>query len=83
MDSGSIAEARIGLANVGGTPMRATATEQALVGASSMAEIEAACAQAADGLEPFADEDADVEFRKHLVTVLTKRAVATAAGISS
>ena len=83
MDSGSIAEARIGLANVGGTPMRATATEQALVGASSMAEIEAACAQAADGLEPFADEDADVEFRKHLVTVLTKRAVAKAAGISS
>ncbi|MEC7590722.1 MAG: xanthine dehydrogenase family protein subunit M [Actinomycetota bacterium] len=83
MDSGSIAEARIGLANVGGTPMRASATEQALVGASSLAEIEAACAQAADGLEPFADEDADVEFRKHLVTVLTKRAVATAAGISS
>lgn len=83
MDSGSIAEARIGLANVGGTPMRASATEQALVGASSMAEIEAACAQAADGLEPFADEDADVEFRKHLVTVLTKRAVARAAGISS
>jgi carbon-monoxide dehydrogenase medium subunit len=83
MDSGSIAEARIGLANVGGTPMRASATEQALVGASSMAEIEAACAQAADGLEPFADEDADVEFRKHLVTVLTKRAVAREAGISS
>ncbi len=83
MDSGSIAEARIGLANVGGTPMRASATEQALVGASSMAEIEAACAQAADGLEPFADEDADVEFRKHLVRVLTKRAVARAAGISS
>ncbi len=83
MDSGSIAEAHLGLANVGGTPMRASATEQALVGASSMAEIEAACAQAADGLEPFADEDADVEFRKHLVTVLTKRAVATAAGISS
>ena len=83
MDSGSIAEARFGLANVGGTPMRASATGQALVGASSMAEIEAACAQAADGLEPFADEDADVEFRKHLVRVLTKRAVARAAGISS
>ena len=44
---------------------------------------EAACAQAADGLQPFADEDADVEFRKHLVSVLTKRAIATAAGISS
>ena len=52
------------------------------MGASSMAEIEAACAQAADGLEPFADEDADVDFRKRLLTVLTKRAAA-AAGISS
>ena len=82
MDSGSIAEVRIGLANIGGTAMRATATEQALVGASSMAEIEAAGTQAADGLEPIADEDADVEFRKHLVSVLTKRAIATAAGIS-
>lgn len=29
------------------------------------------------------DADADVEFRKHLVAVLTKWAVATAAGISS
>jgi carbon-monoxide dehydrogenase medium subunit len=82
MDGGSIAEARIGLANVGGTPMRATSTEQALVGARTMADIEAACESAADGLEPFADEDADVEFRKHLVKVLTKRAVAKAAGIS-
>ena len=82
MDGGSIAEARLGLANVGGTPMRQTSTEQALVGARTMADIEAACESAADGLEPFADEDADVEFRKHLVKVLTKRAVAKAAGIS-
>lgn len=82
MDGGKIAEARIGLTNVGGTPARATAVEEALVGASTMADIEAAAAKAADGLEPFADEDADEEFRKHLARVLTKRAVAKAAGIS-
>lgn len=82
MDGGKVAEARIGLTNVGGTPMRASTVEQALVGASTMAEIEAACEHAADGLEPFADEDADIEFRKHLAKVLTKRAVAKAAGIS-
>jgi len=82
MDGGKVAEARIGLTNVGGTPMRATSTEQALVGASSIADIEAACANAADGLEPFADEDADVEFRKHLAKVLTRRAVAKAAGLA-
>jgi len=81
MDGGKIAEARIGLTNVGGTPVRATAVEQALVGASSMADIAAAAEKAADGIEPFADEDADVEFRKHLARVLTKRAVAKAAGI--
>ena len=82
MDGGKIAEARIGLTNVGGTPVRASAVEQALVGASTLADIEAAAAKASDGIEPFADEDADVEFRKHLARVLTKRAVATAAGIS-
>lgn len=82
MDGGKIAEARIGLTNVGGTPVRATAVEQALVGASSMADIEAAADKASDGIEPFADEDADVDFRKHLARVLTKRAVAKAAGIS-
>lgn len=82
MEGGKIAEARIGLTNVGGTPMRATAAEQALVGASTLAEIEAACAKASDGLEPFADDDADEEFRLHLARVLTARAVAKAAGIS-
>jgi carbon-monoxide dehydrogenase medium subunit len=81
MDGGKIAEARIGLTNVGGTPVRATAVEQALVGASSMADIAAAAENASDGIEPFADEDADVDFRKHLARVLTKRAVAQAAGI--
>ena len=82
MDGGKIAEARIGLTNVGGTPVRATAVEEALVGAASLADIAAAADKASDGIEPFADEDADVEFRKHLARVLTKRAVAAAAGVS-
>lgn len=82
MDGGKIAEARIGLTNVGGTPVRATAVEEALVGAASLADIAAAAEKASDGIDPFADEDADVDFRKHLVRVLTKRAVAKAAGIS-
>lgn len=82
MDGGKIAEARIGLTNVGGTPVRATAVEQALVGASSLADIEAAAAHASDGLAPFADDDADEEFRLHLARVLTKRAVATASGLT-
>jgi len=82
MDGGKIAEARVGLTNVGGTPARATAVEEALVGAASLADIASAAEKASDGIEPFADEDADVEFRKHLARVLTKRAVAAAAGMS-
>jgi carbon-monoxide dehydrogenase medium subunit len=82
MEGGKIAEARIGLTNVGGTPHRASAVEQALVGASSIAEIEAASMHASDGLSPFADEDADVAYRLHLARVLTARSVAKAAGIS-
>lgn len=81
MDGGKIAEARIGLTNVGGTPMRATSVEQALVGASSLADIEAAAAHASDGLAPFADDDADEEFRLHLARVLTARAVGAASGL--
>ncbi|HBK38415.1 xanthine dehydrogenase family protein subunit M [Actinomycetota bacterium] len=82
MEGGKIAEARIGLTNVGGTPHRASAVEQALVGASSIAEVEAASMYASDNLSPFADEDADVDYRLHLARVLTARSVAKAAGIS-
>ena len=48
----------------------------------AQAREEAAADKASDGLEPFSDEDADADFRKHLARVLTKRAVAKAAGIS-
>ena len=82
MDGGRIAEARIGLTNVGSTAVRASGAEAALAGASSVADVTAACAQASDGLAPFADEDADVEYRLHLARVLSARAVARAAGLA-
>jgi carbon-monoxide dehydrogenase medium subunit len=82
MDGGAIAEARIGLTNMGSGPVRATAVEQALVGASSLAEIAAAAEQAAQGTSPTSDIHADAEYREHLARVLTKRAVAKAAGLT-
>ena len=82
MEGGTIAEARLGLTNVGSSPARASAAEAALVGAASVADIEAACQHASDGLSPFADEDADVEYRLHLVRVLSARAIAKAAGLA-
>ena len=62
----------VGLVNMGSTPVRATATEQALGSGASAAD---AAALAADGTDPPADLNAGVEFRRHLATVLVRRAL--------
>jgi carbon-monoxide dehydrogenase medium subunit len=81
VDGGTIAEARIGLTNMGSTPLRATAVEQALVGKSATDEaVREACSAAADGTNPPSDLNGDSDYRKHLATVLTRRAVLAAAG---
>jgi carbon-monoxide dehydrogenase medium subunit len=80
-DGDSIAEARIGLVNMGSTPLRATATEQALVGRPATAEgVREACDLAAEGTNPPSDLNGDADYRRHLATVLTRRAVVAAAG---
>ena len=77
---GTFAEARVGLTNMGSTPIRATSVEQALVGQSATAEsVRAAAAHAPDGTNPSSDNNSDAEFRRHLATVLTSRAVLAAA----
>ena len=63
---------RIGLTNVGPTPVRATAVEQALASGSSPEE---AAEHASDGLTPSGDIRATPEYKKHLARVLTKRAI--------
>ena len=79
---GAIVEARVGLTNMGPTPVRATTAERALVGASSIDAIAVAAASAADGTSPTSDLHADADYRQHLARVLTRRAVAAAAGFS-
>ncbi|EWT06763.1 carbon monoxide dehydrogenase [Intrasporangium chromatireducens Q5-1] len=80
-EGGSIAEARVGLTNMGSTPLRATAVEQALVGQSATEEaVRQACARAADGTNPPSDLNGDADYRRHLASVLTRRAVLAAAG---
>jgi aerobic carbon-monoxide dehydrogenase medium subunit len=80
-DGGSISEARIGLTNMGSTPLRASATESALQGASATEDgVRAACDRAADGTNPPSDLNGDADYRRHLATVLTRRAVLRAAG---
>ncbi len=81
VDAGSIAEAKVGLTNMGSTPLRATAVEQALVGKPATDEaVREACAAAAEGTDPPSDLNGDADYRKHLATVLTRRAVLAAAG---
>ena len=78
---GSIAEARIGLTNMGSTPLRATSVEDALVGQPATDEaVRKAATSAADGTNPPSDLNGDSDYRKHLATVLTRRAVLSAAG---
>ena len=55
MDGGAIAEARIGLTSMGPGPVRASAVEAALVGASTLEAITAAAQRAADGTSPNSD----------------------------
>ena len=81
VDGGSIAEARVGLTNMGSTPLRARAVESALVGQSATDEaVRAAAASAAEGTNPPSDLNGDADYRRHLATVLTRRAVLAAAG---
>jgi len=81
VDGGTIAEAKIGLTNMGSTPLRATAVEQALVGKAATEDaVREACAAAADGTNPPSDLNGDADYRRHLATVLTRRAVLAAAG---
>ena len=80
--NGTITEARIGLTNMGTTPLRAEAVERALAGAdASVAAVTEAAARAADGTAAPSDLSAKSDYREHLATVLTRRAVLAAAGI--
>lgn len=65
-------EWRVGLTNVGPTPVRAKAVEDALKKGSKPEE---AAEHASDGLEPAGDLRASPEYKKHLARVLTKRAI--------
>jgi carbon-monoxide dehydrogenase medium subunit len=81
IDGGTIAEAKVGLTNMGSTPLRATGVEEALAGATATEDgVREAADKAADGTSPPSDLNGDSDYRRHLATVLTRRAVVKAAG---
>lgn len=81
-DDGSCGDVRVGLTNMGSTPLRARAVEEALRGQPLTAEsIQAAAAHADDGTSPPADRNASQGYKRHLSRVLTARALREAAGL--
>jgi len=67
----------VALVNMGSTPLRATAVEQALAQGASAKD---AAELAADGTEPPSDLNASPDYRRHLAKVLVRRAL-EAAGV--
>jgi carbon-monoxide dehydrogenase medium subunit len=75
---GSVQDVRIALTNMGSTPLRATAAEDALRG-KGLDAIAAAAEQAAEGTDPPGDLNATPDYKRHLARVLTRRALEEAA----
>jgi len=80
LDGGTIHRIRIGLTNVSPVPMRAKAAEAALTGAPTSASVldgvlETAGQRAAAACDPSADLRGQVDYKRDMVRVLTKRAV--------
>lgn len=81
VDDGTIAEARVALTNMGSTPIRARAVEEALVGQAATEDaVGTAAALAIEGTNPPSDLNGAADYRSHLAQVLTRRAVLAAAG---
>jgi len=82
VSNGSCEDVRVTLTNMGSTPLRASAVEDALRGQPLDAErIATAAEHAAEGAEPPADLNAPSDYKRHLARVLSRRALTQAAGI--
>jgi carbon-monoxide dehydrogenase medium subunit len=80
-NDGVCEDVRIGLTNMGPTPLRARAAEEALRGQPLDPErISAAAEQAPEGTEPAGDLNATPDYKRHLARVLCRRALSEAAG---
>lgn len=79
-EDGTIAEARLALTNMGPTPVRARAAEQALAGVAVEPDaVASALSSIVDGTAPPTDINGDPEYRRHLASILGRRAVLAAA----
>ncbi len=63
---------KVALVNMGMTPLRASGVEESLAQGATPAE---AAARASEGTEPPSDLNATADFRRHLASVLVRRAI--------
>jgi aerobic carbon-monoxide dehydrogenase medium subunit len=79
LEAGSIASACVGVTGLSGTPYRARNVEQMLEGKTgSPAEVQAAAAVVADGVDASSDIHASADYRAHLARVFAARAITRA-----
>ena len=80
VDGGTITEARIGLTNMGSTPLRARSVEAGPGGPVGLRHRRRLRAAPRTGTNPPSDLNGDADYRRHLATVLTRRAVSDRPG---
>jgi carbon-monoxide dehydrogenase medium subunit len=81
-EAGRCTDARVALLALGEGPARVAAAEGTLVGSRLEVDALAAAARAVQGqVDPPGDIHASAEYRRHLAGVLTRRALARAAGM--
>jgi carbon-monoxide dehydrogenase medium subunit len=79
LSKGVCTKARIALASVAPTPVRAAVAERMLEGQPVTPElIERAAGAAVEAARPISDQRGSADFRRHLVRVLTRRTLTTA-----
>ncbi len=78
VDGSKVAKAAIALFGVGGTPVRASEAEQALIAGGTSADLDAVGNLAAMNLAPSDDVHASGEYRKAVAATIVARAIAKA-----
>jgi aerobic carbon-monoxide dehydrogenase medium subunit len=81
-ENGHIAEARVALTGMGETPVRARSVEAAVAGAADLGTVKSAASHAGEATSPPSDISGSAEYRRHLASVLTARALASAGRLS-
>ena len=79
-----MSEVRLALAGAASAPVRAKRAESLLVGQEPTPDALAAVARAAaDDVDPISDAHCSADYRRHLVQVLSRRALDDALGAAS